>query len=651
MLRNKYYWTNKKNQQGVTLLLAILILSAVMSISFSLTSILFIELRSSGDMLKTESSLYGATGVGEQALFHLKRASCPSNSPSCYYSQFENSVSMVGNPEAVTSNSPIFNDKVKAYSTFNTTSSIYEFCPTTSVYVGAVIQGCGYGKVTMNYINTGSNNNIYAYLCEWDPNATFDELPCSDTSSIIHTDWVWLNPCTTSCSGGPAQGTGTQNSDGSVLLNPGTSNTVTWDIDPNKQQQLIVVNLNTSADVYYSVATYDADNVTPKGLPYVGSTSINISTKSGQAGRNIRVTVPNAGLSDASSASGFSYYRTITVNPGQVTGGPLINFPVLVNFTDSSLRSTSNGGNVESSSGNDIAFTTDSSGIIVLPFELESYNPSTGNVVAWVNISSLDNGSTFYMFYGKPSASSMSNPNAVWDSAYKGVWHANDSVSGASFTVRNSTANSADMTATVTGGTPSSITGKVGPAQNYPNTNQYFGTRASTAAAIGIGTGNRTYSAWIRQNARTTTDAGYSGLFGSSLTPPYQPASDDEVAFSDSGSLHYHGTYNWSGYQTPNTSILSLNTWYYVVATYDGSFMRIYINGSLSQSLSASGLVFANQPFHINYIPAYGIRFNNIAWDELRASNVSRSSNWIATEYANQNDPNNFYSVGTEETP
>ncbi len=37
--------------------------------------------------------------------------------------------------------------------------------------------------------------------------------------------------------------------------------------------------------------------------------------------------------------------------------------------------------------------------------------------------------------------------------------------------------------------------------------------------------------------------------------------------------------------------------------------------------------------------------------DEVRLSNTVRSSDWIATEYNNQKDPNNFYSVGAERTP
>jgi len=48
----------KKNRQsGVTLLLAILILSSIMAISFSLATILFVEIRTSGDFIRTEPAI------------------------------------------------------------------------------------------------------------------------------------------------------------------------------------------------------------------------------------------------------------------------------------------------------------------------------------------------------------------------------------------------------------------------------------------------------------------------------------------------------------------------------------------------------------------------------------------------------------------
>lgn len=65
---------SKQSQAGVTLLLAILILAAITAIAFSLAAITTIELRSSGDVLRTEPALYGAQAVTEEAFFKYSRA-------------------------------------------------------------------------------------------------------------------------------------------------------------------------------------------------------------------------------------------------------------------------------------------------------------------------------------------------------------------------------------------------------------------------------------------------------------------------------------------------------------------------------------------------------------------------------------------------
>src|SRR5579864_1216596 len=90
-LTNKFnikHSTSNIRQEGVTLLLGLLILASLLAISFSLASILFIEVRSSSDLLKSESSLYAATGVGEESLFNLKRGVCPNNDPSCLATKY-----------------------------------------------------------------------------------------------------------------------------------------------------------------------------------------------------------------------------------------------------------------------------------------------------------------------------------------------------------------------------------------------------------------------------------------------------------------------------------------------------------------------------------------------------------------------------------
>lgn len=292
-------------QAGVTLLLAILILSSVLAISFSLATIMFIEVRSSGDLIRTEPALYAATGVGEQAFFNLERHACTGTGGTCSYTtNFSNNVTMPVQPTILSTSTPIFTDKIKGGSDFHATLNKYDF-----VTSGAL--GSKYGKVTVNYITTNSSNNVlYAYLCQFDPNRTdYLSVPCTTVNTSVQDQGYWKAP--------DDSGVGSLNIEGSVSMTSLTNSSVSWTLDPNLQQQLILTNLAGSGDIYVKIATYaDQAGTIGKGLPYIGKTAVGINTINASVGRKIQVEVPNksSGSSGGSSGGGTTPWRTLTTN-------------------------------------------------------------------------------------------------------------------------------------------------------------------------------------------------------------------------------------------------------------------------------------------------------------------------------------------------
>ena len=116
--------------------------------------------------------------------------------------------------------------------------------------------------------------------------------------------------------------------------------------------------------------------------------------------------------------SGYSYRSTITIDHTKVPNTDQTNFPVLVSGTFSDLATVANGGKVTSANGYDIIFTSDANGLNQLPFEQESYNPSTGAIVYWVKLPTASHtaDTVFYMFYGNSSiVADLSTKTAVWD--------------------------------------------------------------------------------------------------------------------------------------------------------------------------------------------------------------------------------------------
>jgi len=134
----------------------------------------------------------------------------------------------------------------------------------------------------------------------------------------------------------------------------------------------------------------------------------------------------------------WEYRKLITLSSSQVPSD-LSNFPVLISITDTDLRDDAQ------SDGDDIAFT-DSSGN-QLNHEIESYTSGTGNLVAWVNITSLSSSSDteIYMYYGNSGCTSQQNAENTWDSNFVMIQHFQETdIDGGAGDIKDSTSYNND---------------------------------------------------------------------------------------------------------------------------------------------------------------------------------------------------------------
>jgi hypothetical protein len=348
---------------------------------------------------------------------------------------------------------------------------------------------------------------------------------------------------------------------------------------------------------------------------------------------------------------GYEFSKVITIDNEMVSGSTYHeNFPVLVSFTDTDLRTVANGGNVESASGFDILFLDEENGE-QLAHEIEDYSATSGLLLAWVRIPRLYAGvsTDIRMIYGNDDITTDPSTDKTWDSGYQGVWHLHDDFNDATSVGNDGTNNgSADATGFIADGqdfstdwisrTDATLNGNV-PALSTGSPNEFtisgwmrfdaIGARRPLMSKQGDGTGN---------------DRGFAFMLEST--------NDLKIElFKD----------NVSGNRTEvySTANLVINTWYYLAVTYrfvtDGtSECSLYIDGQNDGSTStAVGPIFTNaRDLDIGrYFWAGGTEYyHDGLMDEVRLSDTVRSADWIATEYANQNSPSTFYSVGSEET-
>jgi hypothetical protein len=314
--------------------------------------------------------------------------------------------------------------------------------------------------------------------------------------------------------------------------------------------------------------------------------------------------------------SSWEYRKPITINHNQVAAD-LSGFPVLIDLVDADLASKAQ------PEGDDIAFA-DNYGY-KLDHEIEYFSSTTGKLVAWVRIPSLSStiDTTIYMYYGNPTASNQQNVAAVWDTNFLAVHHL-DETSG---TCYDSTTNHKD--GTPYGSLNQNVTGQIDGADYFDAVNdqirlvKVFTTETQFTMEAWINAKNVSryfLSQWNNNN----------GVF---------------VQVSSTGtSIEWYINAVSAGSAT-----ISLNTWYYVVGTYNGTHAMLYLNGGVPATNARTAPSWPSENTYISGRSADLLRQFNGTIDEARFSNISRSSDWIKTCYNNQYNPGGFYTVGGEQ--
>jgi biopolymer transport protein ExbB len=335
--------------------------------------------------------------------------------------------------------------------------------------------------------------------------------------------------------------------------------------------------------------------------------------------------------------AGYSFGKHILIDAAQIPGAtPLTNFPLLISFTSSDLRHVSNGGSVQNLSGFDIVFFAGDCST-QLSHQIESYNPTTGQFIAWVRIPSLSAtvNTGIQMYYGNNSIVANPSTTATWSAGFDGVWHLHSDLLDSSTGGNNGTNNGSVNTAGA----------KIADGQNFTDPNHWIELSAFPNRG-----GSFSISAWFRSADVTRSgqrifcdDAtNANGCYAVSLGDP------------GTGMLRFYirGL-------TPVThdtgNIIANNTWYHVAVVYDASTQTkyLYVNGALTISGVVTGtLGTPTGNASIGGEVAAGETANRFHGDldEVRSIPVVLSGNWIAAEYNNQNSPSTFYSVSAQMT-
>lgn len=336
------------------------------------------------------------------------------------------------------------------------------------------------------------------------------------------------------------------------------------------------------------------------------------------------------------SSEAFCWWsREITIDNTKVVGGSdFTNFTVLFSGTYAWLKSVPNGGKVTDAQADDIWFSTDLYASSLLDWEIEYWNPSTGEIVAWIRIPTLTTSSdyVFYITFGDATRTTFTGDvNGTWNSDYKFVQHFPDP-SSLDFT--ESTSNGY---ASVNNGA-TTTTGKMGGGVSFNGSSQSYHVTDLGNAISGDNT--VTISGWVKPES-PALDMVWHGFGNDMQLYHYPNSSGFQVRWGNS-----ERTYS-------SVSPTFTDAWHYLVfvKTSTGNNGILYIDGTAQSPSSGTISSTTTSADQVIYFGSYG---NGFSWfdgdmDEQRINATALSADWIATEYNNQNSPSTFYSISGED--
>ena len=339
----------------------------------------------------------------------------------------------------------------------------------------------------------------------------------------------------------------------------------------------------------------------------------------------------------------YTLLQKITIDNTKVSGGAnLTDFPVLItedHIVSNTWSSTDDG-------GGDVRFSSDDAGATQLPCEVVSYDNSGETCEIWVKRTLDHDDDTIIYLWGdnttetQPARDNAYGSDNVWNSNYEAVYHLEE----ASSTRYDSTSNENNLT---DNNTVDSSAGKIGTDADFGGTNQYLGVSDNNTLDFADAVLERadfTIQTFVNLDAKETNHA---------FVCKGDVLDDDAVNYLLDQSAFYGYKFVVSSSaggssKTPlsDSTDYSTGSWVLVHGTYKHSTttMVLYTNGTQRATTSTITKPIASNSGDLRL----GCYAGNTSYtldgklDETRILSATLSSDWIATEYANQNAPGTF---------
>lgn len=344
----------------------------------------------------------------------------------------------------------------------------------------------------------------------------------------------------------------------------------------------------------------------------------------------------------------YKYQATVAIPAA--SGSTLINFTAVLTGTNTVLKTVANGGQVQNTVTRvgqtvpaDLILSSDAQGLNLYKWGWDFYDAINGIVIIWILIPSFSNSvaTTIYISVGNVSVTTYQggSQGQEFDTSTLAVWHFPN----------GTTLNPLDFSSHSNNLTNSSTTSQAGKIDGDAFFNLAIPSHLDTFSFSDFNFSNTTpFSIGLWVNYLGINAGATNTLIGRLDTANNFKGWELCSQASNSGSffqIFLISTFPSNAIQQEINFSPSLNTWYHVFFTYDGTSLASGVKGYVNGVLQTNRTPLNNSltlPITNSVNPRLGLRINGSSnysgsQDELKVFNLVKNANWIASEYSNQN--------------
>jgi hypothetical protein len=357
------------------------------------------------------------------------------------------------------------------------------------------------------------------------------------------------------------------------------------------------------------------------------------------------------------ACQGFANTRTITINHTKVGSTDTANYPVLLCFNGAcpnsttllDLKTAANSGliqNTVTSNGitipADMAFCSDSTPFNILPHFVKTYTASSGSMSVRVRVKNISHtvDTVIYIGYNNPHVTTDLSDKFTTFSGKYGGWIGMEE-NAANTTVSDDLgvlgATDGSNTSTVT------TTGMVANGFTTGSSKTIITTASSTIAPIGANA--RSLFGWVKTSGTVSGRVAYFGYGASSSGL----AAVLESGINSDGKIYFVGF----SHDITGTCVVGDGSWHLIGYTYDGTTVRLYVDGAAcgsgAQALNtaASSLYLAQQP----WADGGNSWIMTGTMDEFRLITRTVSADEAILMFNDETNPSTFITLGSSVAP